>query len=135
MTETNALSNNPRLTLLGEVILGFGIWVLVAVVFEPAARLLVFLGSWGNMDPTLTPAGRFALALCGGALVGWGVTLLGMARSWVAPERRKLGGALVAASIAWFVADSGGSVAAGAWQNTILNLAFLGLALWAANKD
>ncbi len=75
------------------------------------------------------PTTRFLSALTGGFLLGWGITIAGL-RQWVFdfnPEGvRKT---VVAGIMAWCIADSTGSVLAGANSNVFFNLLVLVLTI------
>jgi hypothetical protein len=104
---------------------------------EPARLTLDILGwppdeatTWASADT------RFLSALTGGFLLGWGVTVWGLAGAAhdAAPEAVRR--SVVAGMLAWFVLDSAGSVASGNAANAGFNLAVLLIAagplLWPA---
>lgn len=66
-----------------------------------------------------------AHAVLGGAMLGWGLSLLIIARRLFARGSR-LGWQLICFSVAaWFVADTTYSLTAGFWPNVVLNLVFV----------
>lgn len=113
------------------LLMGFGILFTLAA-WPPLAgllRVLVDLFAW-PLDGTQTLAAsetRLALAIGGGVMAGWGLTIWlvatriadrdpGLARTLVLPP-----------VVVWFVLDSLGSFAAGVPANVALNALFLGL--------
>ncbi len=76
-----------------------------------------------------SPEARLLNAISGAMLVGWGVTLYGLAAGPIArgdAEARRL---FVTAVLVWFVLDCAASLAAGWPGNLVLNAAFLALLL------
>lgn len=93
---------------------------------EPA-RLTLDLLSWPVDGATTYAHGdtRFLSALTGGFLLGWGVTIWCLA-VWVydaAPEGVRK--SVLLGIIAWFIADSSGSVASGNPSNVLFNILVL----------
>ncbi|MEM9798260.1 MAG: hypothetical protein AAF919_17345 [Pseudomonadota bacterium] len=113
------------LRLPALVIGGFGIFTTLGS-WPPVALptwMLVDALAWppSGLDAFATAESRLALAILGGVLLGWGVTLWSLSRG-VAIPRAALHGML-----AWFCLDSLGSVLAGAAANVLPNIAFLAL--------
>ncbi|MBL8773268.1 MAG: hypothetical protein JNK30_17935 [Phenylobacterium sp.] len=123
------------------VAIGGPIFSLGAVpgMTEPA-RLTLDILSW-PLDGATTYASadtRFLSALTGGFLLGWGVMiwrLVDLAYD-AAPEAVRR--AVVSGLVAWFLADSAGSIASGAASNALFNVAVLLIAvgpLWRPARD
>jgi hypothetical protein len=107
----------------------FGV-VLAGGAFEstegPVRWLLGLLG--GSADVELDSALRFSLAVLGAVTIGWSVTLLAALRAAVrlGREHGPSTWALVTASVAaWFLIDSGLSVATGFGLNVVSNIVLL----------
>ena len=108
----------------------------MAATAEPARFTLDML-SWPIDGATTlaSPDARFLIALAGGFLLGWGVTIWCLA-TYVydhAPEgvRRSV----MFGVLSWFVLDSAGSIASGNASNALFNVIILLLAmgpLWRA---
>ena len=95
------------------------------------ARLTLDLLSWPvdgaqNFEAQTT---RFLAALTGGFLFGWGVMVwcLSGAAYDAAPEAVRR--AVLTGLLAWFVLDSAGSIASGAWPNALFNILVLLIAV------
>jgi len=74
---------------------------------------------------TLTPESRLLAAVLGGVMLGLGTTLLVLVAK-VYPREPQLVRTVILVGIwVWFVADSLGSIAAGAPLNALLNVGFL----------
>lgn len=103
----------------------FALGTMVSTM-EPA-RLSLDILAWPiDGVPTYeSPDTRFLSALTGGFLLGWGVTVAGLA-AWaydVAPEpvRRSV----LAGVLSWFFLDSAGSIASGNPSNAFFNVLVL----------
>jgi hypothetical protein len=132
----------PRLWInwLLAVAAGVVLFGLFLVVFPSLAKqgfsLLVY-ASTDNIDSFGAEPVRYiglAHAVIGGVMVGWGVGLFLVVRSFFA-RGEPAAWNLVALSVAtWFVPDTSYSLASGYWQNALLNTVFLAvfaLPLWA----
>ena len=109
--------------------------VLVGLASMPATALPVaFLLDaifWpvDGLEGVTTPEARLLSAIGGGILIGWGV-LLWQLTTRLLPREPALARRLILCSVGiWFVADSAGSLAAGAPLNVVGNVAFLA-AFW-----
>lgn len=110
----------------------------MAATAEPA-RLTLDILSW-PIDGATTyadPDTRFLSALTGGFLLGWGVTIWGLATRLydLAPEAVRR--THVAGALAWFLLDSTGSILSGNASNALFNIVVLALAvgpLWRPAK-
>ena len=125
---------NPRLTLLGLLCVGFGLFGLLGALVDPVASSWVHLGSWGRLDPTVGDGGQFFLALIGGIMAGWGAMMISLAGAWTPTTAPALRRAVLVGTGVWYVLDSGGSVLTGAWPNVFMNSAFLLTAIWASRR-
>lgn len=103
--------------------------VLVAMAVVPAIdlplRLLLDLVFWpiDGQPAALSRDGRLMTVISGAVLAGWGVL---MARLFAAPAgSADVPGALLQGLAVWFVLDSVGSIAVGAWPNAVLNAVIL----------
>jgi hypothetical protein len=93
---------------------------------EPARWTLDFL-SWplDGLQTYTSPDTRFLSALTGGFLLGWGVMIWCLS-AWVydaVPEAVRR--SVLIGVLAWFVLDSGGSVASGNPSNVLFNVVVL----------
>ncbi|HRK19449.1 MAG TPA: hypothetical protein PK970_10875 [Hyphomicrobiaceae bacterium] len=102
---------------------------LVAMAAIPAIdlplRVLLDLVFWpmDGQPEVLSRDGRLMTVVSGGVLAGWGVL---MARVFAAPAgATDLASALLQGLAVWFVLDSAGSIAVGAWPNAVLNTVLL----------
>jgi hypothetical protein len=110
----------------------------MAATAEPA-RLTLDILSW-PIDGETTyadPDTRFLSALSGGFLLGWAVTIWGLATRLydLAPEAVRR--THVAGALAWFLLDSAGSILSGNASNALFNIVVLALAvgpLWRPAK-
>lgn len=91
---------------------------------EPA-RLTLDILSW-PLDGRTTYAAadtRFLSALTGGFLLGWGVTLWQLAALAYDQTPEAIRRSVLSGVLAWFVADSAGSIASGNASNAVFNVA------------
>ena len=108
---------------------------LVALGSHPAtalpAQLLADLLFW-PMDGLQSGAAgetRLLAAIGGGVLIGWGVLLWQLAGEMFDRAPEGVGRLIKTSVVTWFLVDSTGSLASGAWLNVVANLAFLALFL------
>lgn len=86
---------------------------------------LVFLGD----EVARTDYGHLVSAILGGVMTALGVMVWLVVDQFAAIDPVGVKKVIGASVVAWFVLDSAGSIAAGAWFNVVLNLGFLALAL------
>ena len=112
-------------------------WVLIVSGIVALAGLgFIFL------DPVIYPVDssvvpRLVQGVLGATLVGWGVTMLLVARYAFTERKPELLRLLLYGLIAWAPIDMAVSLFYGAWFNVVLNLAILvlaGLPLYLASK-
>ena len=131
------MSNLRSVTILkggALVLVLFG--VMAAAAAAPALSaptlLLLDLAFWplDGAQSLAAPETRLLCAVGGGVLVGWGA-LLFLVADQVGSTDPALVRKLVLTSIgSWFVVDSLGSIAAGAFMNALFNVGFLLLFFW-----
>lgn len=121
------------LRIAGGLHAGFGL--LTAIGAHPALdwplQLMGDIIFWpidGGPAIPDDPAVRLLAAICGGVLVGWGVTL------WLLGSGVAVIRAAVIGAVAWYCVDSAFSAVAGAPFNVVLNLALLAPVLLAARQ-
>jgi hypothetical protein len=113
------------------LVLGSG--ALVAMGAHPVtafpARLLSDLLFWplDGLQTGLAGETRLLAAIGGGVMIGWGVLLWQLTGEMFDRAPEAVGRMIRTSVIAWFVVDSTGSFASGAWLNVVANLVFLGL--------
>lgn len=85
-------------------------------------------------EPMFTPELRFAIALMGAVMLGWGLTIGSVAAAsdrLDAASARAIWGRVAVVALAWFVIDSALSIATGfalnAVSNAVLTAAFFGI--------
>lgn len=79
----------------------------------------------------------FLSALAGGFLMGWGVTVWGMAHWLYDVASEPVRKTFLTGMCSWFLLDSAGSIASGNWPNAVWNIAvllFLVGPLWKSSK-
>lgn len=102
----------------GLATMGFGVGFVV-LLFVPEALEALYALAGPGQDATLTPTGLVGVAIYGGLMVGWGLTLHLAGRGvHIAP-------AAAAGLLAWWVVDSTASIAVGFPLNAVSNLGFL----------
>lgn len=104
------------------------------MVDVPAMTLLRL---FGGHAPAVTSELRFAVGLMGAVSLGWGASLLEMARTsaLLAPDQRLiLWGRVSWAVVAWFVIDSVISIGTGFWPNAVSNTLLLAWFSWAVRR-
>ncbi|WP_430420293.1 hypothetical protein [Phenylobacterium sp.] len=112
---------------IGGPIFSFG---SVGATAEPA-RLTLDILSWplDGVTTYASPDTRFLSALTGGFLLGWGVLIWRLADLAYDAAPEAVRRAVVSGILAWFVADSAGSLASGNGSNVAFNVAVLLLAV------
>lgn len=119
------------------IVVGLAFPLCVVIGAESVLGFFIDLVFWplDGAQSAAAPEVQLLASIAGGVIAGWGYTLLLLARhglprqgaeGWV--WRAAVGGLLL-----WFVADSIGSVASGAWANVIGNIAFvsvIAIPLW-----
>ncbi|MFB0544615.1 MAG: hypothetical protein ACETVN_02780 [Asgard group archaeon] len=119
----------PRNTLLywfGWVVILVGSWfVLTATVLSSQATNILSFSADYSAESEINDAGwdllRALSAIFGGAMIGWGITILYIAENYTRNAQKYLTIAL----LAWFITDSIGSLMNSLEYNVILNLGFL----------
>ncbi len=119
-----------QMTLWCFGVMVFGL-VLMGGAFAPTAAPVTLLLEVLGADAPIRydPLHRFSLALMGAVSLGWGATLLAVARitpDLSAQQAQKLWRMVTWAVLLWFVVDSSLSVATGFWRNAIPNTVLLG---------
>lgn len=119
-----------QMTLWCGGVMVFGL-VLMGGAFPataaPVTLLLELLGADAPIE--FDALHRFSLALMGAVSLGWGASLLAVARitpELSATQAQKLWRMVTYAILLWFVVDSALSVATGYWRNVIPNIVLLG---------
>lgn len=102
----------------GLATVGFGLG-FVALLFVPEALEWLYALAGPGMDTTMTPTGLAGVAIYGGLMVGWGLTM------HLAGRGVHVAKAAAAGLVAWWVVDSGASIALGFPYNAVSNLGFL----------
>lgn len=127
------ISHKSWLKVTAVVVGSFGPVFFLGTMAETAgpARLTMDLLNWpiDGAQSFNDPTTRFLSALTGGFLLGWGVMIwmLSGAAYDAAPEAVRK--AVVFGALAWFILDSAGSIASGAWTNALFNTAILLIAV------
>ena len=111
-------------------LIGFGVLNFLALfpAVQPVMSWFLDLAFWSpfGADHQLGSDGaKLWIAISGGLLAGWGVTLYLLATQIYAKDP-SLGSRIILTGVTfWFVIDSTGSIVAGAPFNAVMNLAFL----------
>lgn len=111
------------------VVIGFGL-LLAAGAWPPLAgpaMILADLLIWpmDGLQTLALPETRVFMAISGGVMVGWGVTLWKLA-DYLMPEHLAAVRSITMTGLySWFVVDSIGSIAAGVPLNALANLTFV----------
>ena len=119
--------------LAAEIVIAFGILLVAEVLIGTAglANWVVDLAFWpldGGQNLT-APETRIMMAIGGGVMIGWGVTLLYVVGPIAAAAPDLARRTIMVAMLCWYVPDSAGSLASGAWVNVIGNTIFLAMFL------
>ncbi|MEO0498832.1 MAG: hypothetical protein AAF141_15995 [Pseudomonadota bacterium] len=91
-------------------------WVLRVIMFDLSRDLAIN-----------TPEERLMVAILGGIILGWGVTIFAIAEGWYRSAPQAAGRAIVTATTAWFVVDGIGSVLSGSAMNIVPNIGFFAI--------
>lgn len=117
------------LKLAAATVIGFGLMMAAAAVpslTAPTALLLDLVFFPVDSSPTMAePVVRFLSAICGGVLVGWGVSIW-LIVTRLLPRDPALARQLILVSVcSWFLVDSCGSILSGGHWNVVGNIGFL----------
>lgn len=102
----------------GLMTIGFGLGFVV-LLFVPEALSALYALAGPGQDTTMTPTAMVGVAIYAGMMVGWGLTL------HLAGRRVHIARAAAAGLLAWWVVDSGASIALGFPNNALSNCGFL----------
>ena len=111
------------------IVLGLAFPLAVIAGLDAVTAFFLDLVFWplDGAQSAAAPEVKLLASIAGGVVAGWGYTLLILARHGLTEQgsdgwawRAAAGGLLL-----WFIADSAGSVASGAWANVISNLVFV----------
>ena len=117
--------------------------VMVAAVLPPFSSVLGFFADLAFLpldqaQSVTTDTEKLLLAISGGLLVGFGAFTWQIS-THIYPSNPALGSRILMIGIfAWFIPDSLGSIAAGAWFNVVMNTGFVvlfGLPLLQAKRQ
>lgn len=118
-------------------VIAFGAVLAGGAFATTDAAATVLLESFGGAAVTWTPPFRFAVGLMAAVTIGWGASLLAVARTTAGLPReaqaalwRGVGWAVAI----WFVIDSAISVATGFWPNAVSNAVLTGVFLAIVRK-
>ena len=122
-------STEMWLKIGAELVMVFGVLIAAAAIPALAAptRFLTDL-IFFPMDGAQTigaPETRLIMAIGGGVMLGWGVTLWLLVTRLYPREPELARQIILTGVIAWFVVDSAGSILAGAPLNAAFNVLFL----------
>lgn len=127
-------------TWLLVVSLAVGAFGLLLVLAPSAARRTfsaMLYGATHTLETFGAEQVRYvslAHAVLGGVMVGWSIALFCAIRSFFSTQPRATWNLVAGSLAAWFVPDTGYSLASGYWQNAVLNLGFallFAIPLWA----
>ena len=111
------------------VVIGFGL-LLAAGAWPPLSApvaLLADLLIWpmDGLQRLELPETRVFMAISGGVMVGWGVTLWKLADHLLAEHLAAVRSITMTGLYSWFAVDSIGSIAAGVPLNALANVSFV----------
>lgn len=110
-------------------VIAFGLLLISGAFAATDAAKTLLLEMLGAETPiAYDPLHRFSIALMGAVSLGWGATLLAVARitpDLSAQQAQKLWRMVTLSVLLWFVVDSALSVATGFWRNAIPNMVLL----------
>lgn len=115
------------------IVIGVGL-ILAAGAWPPLAAPLVFLADliiWplDGLQTLGASETRVFMAISGGVMVGWGVTLWKLADYLISEHLAAVRSITMTGLYSWFVVDSIGSIAAGVPLNAVANVSFVVLFL------
>ena len=100
-------------------------WTAIIPPLDGGVRLFyAAVGHPPGDDLFVTPGMRLTASLLGAVMVGWGLTMVAAARAAAGASLARSVGAAV---IAWYLVDSGASIAAGYPLNALSNTVFAAL--------
>ncbi|HRE91059.1 MAG TPA: hypothetical protein PK095_18195 [Myxococcota bacterium] len=102
----------------GLATMGFGLGFVV-LLFVPEALEALYALAGPGQDTRMTPTALIGVAIYAGLMVGWGLTL------HLAGRGVHIAKAAAAGLVAWWIVDSGASIALGFPLNAVSNLGFL----------
>ena len=109
-------------------VMAFGLVLVIAPAFALQGFSLLVYFDQSRISSFGPEAARYIAlshAVLGGVMFGWGMALAVLVRTFFAAGYR-VSWNMVALSVgAWFIPDTGYSLASGYWQNAVLNLIFL----------
>ncbi len=114
----------------------FGLVLVVAPAFARLGFSWMIYGDPSHIDAFGNEAARYVSlthAVIGGVMVGWGLALFAISRSWLARGDAMAWRIVAMRVAAWYVPDTSYSLASGFWPNAVLNTVFaalLALPLW-----
>lgn len=111
------------------VVISFGL-LIAAGAWPPLAGPVVFLADlliWpmDGLQRLELPETRVFMAISGGVMVGWGVTLWKLADHLLAEHLAAVRSITMTGLYSWFAVDSIGSIAAGVPLNALANVSFV----------
>lgn len=130
MTTPPDAAQRAALRALEVVLVVVGAYALAMIVLGSTVNRAFDALGFGVGDYAATAAGPRAYALLlqgviGAVIVGWVLLLLAVVRHGLGPDPDGPWWAAVVTSVAaWFVLDTGFSLAVGSWQHAAFNLAF-----------
>lgn len=117
---------------LVTIALGAALAISSTDATDALARLfgdLVFLRP-GDQTGSLTDHNHLINAIGGGVMAGWAVMFWLLADRLLPVAPREVKQIMLGSLLCWFVLDSSGSIASGAWFNAVLNIGFFAM-FWA----
>lgn len=111
------------------VVIGFGL-LLAAGAWPPLSAPVAMLADlliWplDGLQTLAAPETRVFMAISGGVMVGWGVTLWKLAEHLLPAHLASVRSITMTGLYSWFAVDSIGSIAAGVPLNALANLSFV----------
>ncbi|MDZ7601754.1 MAG: hypothetical protein U1A06_10315 [Hoeflea sp.] len=111
------------------VVIGFGL-MLAAAAWPPLAGPVLLLADlliWpmDGLQTLAAPETRLLLAIAGGVMVGWGVTLWKLAEYLMPQHPAAVRTITMTGLYSWFAVDSLASIMAGAPLNAVANISFV----------
>jgi len=138
VSESSLAAAEHGLKLASVVTAGFGALFALAShdATDAPVRWLSDILFWrlGDGVDQLTNTNHLADAIAGGVMFGWAVMMWLLADRLLAKAPSETKSIVLISLAGWFVLDSGGSIASGAWLNVISNVAFLAMFLLPLRK-